>query len=109
MVVSKYTLTHTSQILPTATTRLVTKALVLLMLVFSTAHTCLFRWFVRLVKTPSNQRSDLRLATAWSLILSQPTMATVLLLAWVVVMVTSTTDLLRSQTLCNKKSKGLTY
>jgi len=46
----------------------VIRVLHLMTQVCSIAHTFLSRWFVLLVRTPSSQKSDLRPATAWSLI-----------------------------------------
>jgi hypothetical protein len=54
-----------------STTLLVIRVLHLMTLVYSTAHTFLFRWFVQLDRTPSNPRLALRPATAWSLTHSQ--------------------------------------
>jgi hypothetical protein len=44
----------------------VTKALQLLTLVCSIAHTFHCKWFVQLVKILSNQKLDSRLVTVWS-------------------------------------------
>ena len=54
-----------------STTLLVTRVLPLTTQVCSTALTFLSRWFVPLVRTPSNQKLDSRLVTAWSQIHSQ--------------------------------------
>jgi len=51
-----------------STTLLVIRVLHLMTQVSSTAHMYLSRWYVQLVRTPSSQKSDLRPATAWSLI-----------------------------------------
>ena len=59
------------QVLVTSTTLLVTKVLLLMTLVYSTAHTFHYRWFVQLERTPSSQKSDLRLVTDWLLTHSQ--------------------------------------
>ena len=73
LVSSKVSIAYTSilirqTVLLTSTTLLVIRVLPLMMQVYSTAHTFLFRWFVQLERTPSSPKSDLRLATAWSLI-----------------------------------------
>src|SRR5210317_99668 len=60
--VTEFTLTHMRVV---TTWLLAIKVLLHSMQVFSTAHTFLYRWFVRLVRTPSSQKSALRLATAW--------------------------------------------
>jgi len=41
------------------------KALTLMMLVYSIAHTCRLLWYVRLWKLPSNQKSGSKLVTVW--------------------------------------------
>ena len=45
----------------------VIRVLLLMMLVYSTAHTFLYKWFVQLTSSHSNQKLDLRLVTAWLL------------------------------------------
>jgi len=60
------TLPLQTQQVVTSTTLLVIRVLPLMTQVYSTAHTFLFRWFVQLERTPSNQKSDSRPATAWS-------------------------------------------
>ena len=58
----EYTSIHIQQtLLLLSTTLFDTKVLHLMTQVYSTAHTFHYRWFVQLEKTPSNQKSDLRL------------------------------------------------
>src|SRR5210317_334766 len=64
MVVCVSTLTHMHQ--PTISTSVI-RAQTHTMQVYSIAHTYHSQWFVRLVKTPSSQKSALRLAMVWSL------------------------------------------
>ena len=51
------------QLMLFSTTLLVTKVLLHMTLDCSTAHTFLYRWFVQLVRTHSNQKLDSRLVT----------------------------------------------
>ena len=84
-----------------STTLSVIKVLLLMMLDYSTALTCLYRWFVRLVRIHSNQKLDSRLATASSRTHShkeQPKDLVLLLRT-----LTATTGVLRLLTLCKKK------
>ena len=62
-VVSVSTSTHTQSL---TTLRLVTRARTHTTLAFSTAHTFLCRWYVRLVRMTSSHGSALRLVMAWS-------------------------------------------
>jgi uncharacterized protein with PQ loop repeat len=67
-VVSVFTSIHTlPQLLAFITLQSATKVHQHLTLVFSTAHTFLFRWFVRLVKIHSSQKSALRHVMEWLL------------------------------------------
>jgi len=101
MVVSAFMLTHTSQApLVISTTPLVTRVQAHLMLVSSTVHMFHYRWFVQSARIPSSQKSDLRLATASSLILLQQPLPMVLSLLRKRI---STIVLLSFQTLCNNK------
>jgi len=54
-----------TQHLVISTMLLVTKVLHLMTLVYSTAHTFLYRWFVQLVRIHSNQKLASRLVTVW--------------------------------------------
>jgi len=81
---------------------LVTKVLHLMMQDCSTAHTFLYRWFVQLEKTHSSQKSGSRLVTE-SLLTPSPVVLLLMILVSLHVIVISTIDVLRSQTLCKKK------
>ena len=58
---------HLLQQVVTSTMLLVTKVLHLTMQVCSIAHTFLYRWFVQWERTPSSQKSGLRLVMVWLL------------------------------------------
>ena len=85
-----------------STTLLVIRVLLLMTLVCSTAHTFLFRWFVPLVRTPSNLRLDSRLAT--ESLLTHSRKAPLLAQAHSPVTPTVTTDVLRFPTSCDSSS-----
>src|SRR6056300_118831 len=105
MVVSVYTSIHTLLLhLVISITQLDTKVLQRLTLVSSTAHMCHSRWFVQLVRIRSNQKSDSRLATAWSRTHSLQAMQTVLSVSVQLpqtIRLTNTTDWLKFLTSCN--------
>ena len=102
MVVTECTLTHILQmLLQNSTLSWVTKVLHLTMLVYSTAHTCRFKWFVQLVRIHSNQRLVSKQDTVLPRTHSQPLMQQTLHL---VQMITSTTEECKWSTLCNNKS-----
>jgi len=87
----------------TSTTLLVIRVLHLMTLVCSIAHTFLFRWFVQLARTPSNQKSDSRPATAWSRthLQKEPPLAQVASESTA----TATTEELQSRTSCDSYSQ----
>jgi len=98
-VVSRSILIHTSLLTsPANSLLLVTKVLTLMMLVCSTAHTFLFRWFVLLVRTPSSPRLASRPDMVWLLTHLQM----VLIRIWVPsrLVLTDTTEELLLRTSC---------
>jgi len=84
-----------------------TKVLHLTMLVCSTAHTFLYRWFVQLERIHSSLRSALRLVTE-SLRTHLPKVQQ-LVLVLLELTTTSTTDVLLLRTSCKKKGYISSY
>ena len=83
-----------------------TKVHHLTMLVCSTAHTFRYKWFVRLVKILSNQKSGLKLVMVSLLTHSTLEQLQLLLMAQFpsVLLPTNITEKLKFLTLCNNKS-----
>ena len=90
----------------TSTTLLVTKVLHLTTQVCSTALTFLSRWFVLLARTPSSQKSALRLATVS--LQTHLQKAPPKVLALLRATATATTVALLSRTSCDPFSQGYT-
>jgi len=91
----------------TSITLLVIRVLLLMTLASSTAHMYLSKWFVPLVRTPSSQKLDSRLATASSRthLLKEPLKAKALLL----LTQTVTTEELLLRTSCDLNSQESTW
>ena len=82
---------------------LVTKVLHLMMLVCSTAHTFLYRWFVQLEKIHSSQKSALRLVTESLRTHLPKVMFLTKVLVDLRLIQTVTTEEFKLRTLCKKK------
>ena len=88
----------------TSTMLSVIRVLHLMTQVSSTAHMYLCRWYVQSVRTPSNQKSDSRPATAWlrTHLQKEPPLAQVVFVSTATV----TTDVLQSRTSCDPYSQS---